>query len=103
MSELPTRSDFEGLLEQTFEGLASSPEGEVTVPLRLAEVSGPSPHQFALLFVGPADMRLDQGTMRLHHPEIGHADLFLVPVGAGDDGIHYESVFNLLPPEEPTP
>lgn len=81
------------------EGFATEPDGPV---LELAEVveqpqhaapgSGRTP--FALLFRGPADRPLPQGTQPLRHAELGELALFLVPVGSGPDGMRYEAVFS---------
>ena len=48
---------------------------------------------FAVLFVGPEDFMLEQGTFRLSGDECAF-DIFLVPVGPRDDGMAYEAVFN---------
>lgn len=49
---------------------------------------------FALLFRGPSEAPLGQGVHPLRHPELGELPLFLVPVGAGPDGVRYEAVFS---------
>ncbi len=68
--------------------------------LRLAEISehtrSPRQETFSLLFLGPGDVFLQQGTRRLKHDTLGEFELFLVPVGKGDAGFQYEAVFNLL-------
>ncbi|MEK6409225.1 MAG: hypothetical protein AABN34_20055 [Acidobacteriota bacterium] len=56
----------------------------------------PRQEQFAILFRGPRDTLLAQGTYLLEHDAIGSFDLFLVPVGMDDQGIDYEAVFNRL-------
>jgi len=78
---------------------ATGPDGP---QLELAEVvehpqhavpgSGRTP--FVLLFRGPGDRPLAQGTQPLRHAELGDLALFLVPVGSGPDGMRYEAVFS---------
>ena len=83
----------------------------VSLPLRLAEASRHRLHPsdgraigrsgevrtdpFSLLFIGPEDRRLAQGTYRLEHEEFGEGlSLFLVPVGPGVEGMQYESTIS---------
>lgn len=49
--------------------------------------------QFSLLFDGPADPQLSQGTWELDHDGIGGLALFLVPIGRDADGTRYEAAF----------
>lgn len=35
-----------------------------------------------------------QRTYRLSHPDLGDHELFLVPIGEGDEGVRYEMIFN---------
>jgi Domain of unknown function (DUF6916) len=50
--------------------------------------------QFSLLFQGPHDAPIAQGTYNLEHDELGILDMFLVPVGKNANGIEYEAIFN---------
>lgn len=52
--------------------------------------------QFSLLFRGPRQPAIDQGTYRLEHPAVGSFVLFLVPVGESADARHYEAIFNRI-------
>lgn len=52
--------------------------------------------QFALIFRGPADSFLGQGTFDVAHPVMGAFPLFLVPTAREADGFRYEAVFNRL-------
>lgn len=63
----------------------------------LVEVTLYNPHPeggreqpFSLVFKGPGDRVIDQGTHRLAHDVVGDLELFLVPIGPGS----YEAVFN---------
>ena len=72
----------------------------VASTLRLAEIKehagAPNQESFSLLFIGPPDVFLGQGTRRLRHAALGEFELFLVPVGKIEAGFQYEAVFNLL-------
>lgn len=52
---------------------------------------------FSLLFRGPMNRVLSQGTYRFEHEQLGSFVLFLVPVGPGGGGLRYEVVFNREP------
>ena len=51
---------------------------------------------FSLLFTGSPEVSLKQGTVFLHHRELGHFAMFLAPVNQRQpDGTrHYEAVVN---------
>ncbi|MBC8424808.1 hypothetical protein H8E07_11855 [bacterium] len=55
---------------------------------------GAADRPFSLVFHGPPDPRLTQGMHDLEHPEHRFVGLFLVPVGAADEGLRYEAVFS---------
>ena len=83
--------------------VAGGPGGEdvvlvLTDTWESQEAGGPGPdgqsrRQFSLFFSGPVEALLPQGTYVLRHPELGELDLFLVPLGPGDDGMRYEAAF----------
>ena len=68
--------------------------------LRLREVSELSEQgdylSYSLLFQGPAELAIAQGTYELTHETLGTQLLFLVPLGSGAAGFEYESVFSYL-------
>lgn len=68
--------------------------------LELVEVSelktGGGQESFSLLFHGAKDKFLPQKLYDLEHDTLGQGSIFLVPVGAKDDVIQYEAVFNRL-------
>lgn len=72
--------------------------GAVTLELVHVSELRETPHQrmFALLFRGPLDQPLEQGSLPVVHAEMGSDVLFLVPVGREADGFRYEAVFNNL-------
>ncbi len=94
-------STFAEKLGATFRLL---PDDGKTLDIKLTEVSDlqTSPHseQFAIVFRGPAETSLTQGTHRLEHEDMGEFALFLVPVGSDAEGLLYEAVFNRLLPDE---
>lgn len=76
--------------------------GEVT--MRLVEAAagtlpggrgpdGQERMQFSLIFRGPADRLLPQGTYAVTHEALGEQELFLVPLGRDADGVRYEAAF----------
>ena|SRR2546423_13136224 len=71
-----------------------------TLEIELIEVSARTPtarqDRFSLLFRGPQAPLLEQGMYRMEHAALGALDLFIVPVGVDEIGIHYEAVFNRL-------
>ena len=95
---------FEELVQTKFQvllepGLAISLElTSVTTscPRGQERVSSGSPilEGFSLLFNGPADQPLGQGTYRFAHERLGSFALFIVPVGADRQARQYEAVFN---------
>lgn len=55
---------------------------------------------FSLVFRGPADAFLPQGSYRFHHDALGDFDLFFTPIRQDQLGFYYEAVFNRLRREE---
>jgi hypothetical protein len=75
-------------------------DAEKSVEVELIEArnrgSIPTQEQFSLLFIGPRDVRFDQGMYRIEHDSLGAFDLLLVPVMGNEKGLGYEAVFNRL-------
>ncbi len=73
----------------------------ITVPLDMIEVSelkiSPLQERFFLLFRGPAEQALGQGTYRFQHDQLGPFDLFIVPIKQDEQGRYYEAAFNRSP------
>ncbi len=80
-----------------------------TVELEMTELSdevvSPRQKRFSIIFSGPKEKDLGQGTRRFEHERMGEFELFIVPIAADDNAISYEANFNLLPaaPEHPQP
>ena len=55
-----------------------------------------SPYQerFAIIFRGPREPLLPQGSYRFEHDEMGEFILFIVPLRQDDNSTFYEAVFN---------
>lgn len=95
-----TKEHFDPWLETVF--VVSSPEtGPIEAQLIETSAIGSSRPRsepgvrqgFALVFRGPAEPALGQGTFTVTHPEAGEMAIFLVPVGADAQGRRYEAVF----------
>lgn len=75
-------------------------EEQDDITLTLTEVNSLTRHMeggrepFSLIFKGPADPQIPQGTYVLNHDKFDKLVLFLVPVSSGSSGIMYESLFN---------
>jgi len=57
--------------------------------------------QFSLLFHGPRDFNLGQGTFEIEHEAMGRFPLFLVPLEPDQQGPRYQAVFNRLLKKQP--
>jgi hypothetical protein len=74
-------------------------DGGATVELLLAEATAadsgehaPRP-PFSLLFEGPGDPLLPQGTYRFRHGSLGTMEIFIVPLERDEHGSVYQAVF----------
>ena len=92
-------ADFENLIGQVFE-VPAEEKGEVFTELNLREVARlphghpTRPEPFSLIFEGPVEGALDQGTYFLRHEAIGEHSMFLVPIGEESNSRCYQSIFN---------
>jgi hypothetical protein len=73
--------------------------GTERVPLRLVDVAGERTGggfvRFSVLFHGPPDRLLAQGSYTFHHQALGSLVLFIVPiVGSDAERIVYEACFS---------
>jgi hypothetical protein len=98
MVEKLTRSLFADNLNTTFQIMDKA--SPTVVEARLVEVdegrSSETHEQFSLLFAGPSEPQLAQGTYEIRHGTIGEFELFLVPIAADANHTSYEAVFNRL-------
>jgi len=97
MGNLPTHEQFAENLNTKFH---VSSDGTQVVELELVEVSElkliATQEQFAVVFRGPRDRFLGQGSRPLEHEKLGRSELFLVPIQEDPEGYYYEAVFNHL-------
>ncbi len=93
-----THADFADRVGEVFE----APDAGLVLTLveatESSEPGGPGPegrtrNQFSLVFTGPLDRALQQGTVRVVHPDIGEQHLFLDPHGPDGDAMRYEAAF----------
>src|SRR5689334_18511194 len=72
--------------------------GDTSLELELIEISElklhPQQEEFAIVFRGPANAFLEQGVRSLAHQQMGHFEIFLVPIRQDEQGFYYEAVFN---------
>jgi hypothetical protein len=90
------RAVFAGREGETFRIRTTAPEAIETT---LAEVTASPPEKerpFSILFHGPIDPVLPQGTYEFEHESLGTFTLFIVPVGPDPSRqrMQYEAVFN---------
>lgn len=95
MEELFNHETFSRHLKTTFQ--AQLDEGN-HVDLELTEVSNlkrlPQQEEFSIVFLGPGNTQLGQGTRSLKHEQMGQFELFIVPIAQDQKGVYYEAVFN---------
>src|SRR5688500_6381905 len=93
-----THADFADRVGEAFEVPDVGLVLHLTETPESAEPGGPGPegltrNQFSLVFTGPLDRAMAQGTVRVLHPDLGEQHLFLVPLGPQDDTMRYEAAF----------
>lgn len=97
MADLPQHAAFAEHLNTTFQVCL---DDENTIDTKLIEVSdlllSPRQERFAIVFRGPNETLLGQGSRRFVHDQLGEFELFLVPISQDDQGANYEAVFNLI-------
>ena len=94
-----THEDFEACLEEAF--IVKSETGAGS-ELRLIEVKTlgtidpnlNTRQPFSLLFRGPLEPAFQQQILELENSTVGEISLFLVPVGADEEGVLYDAMFN---------
>ena len=90
MLEKLTSGHFSPYLNQKF--LLHSDTGE-PIETELVEVSELTARALSIVFLGPQEPVVAQGTYEVSHLEMGPLSLFLVPIGPNDNGMRYEAVF----------
>ncbi len=93
------KADFEPCLGTAFAVPFVDGDGIFT-ELKLLEINAIGrPHAgreepFSLIFEGPREHSLEQGTYFLQHPILGDQYIFIVPIAERGDWRQYESIFN---------
>ena len=91
-----SRDVFLALRQQTFTAVIDHRR----VRLVLVKVSDdgccPGREQFTVLFQGPRDLQLKDGTCVLSHPTAGSAPLYVQAAGTDDRSSYVKAPFNLL-------
>lgn len=96
-----TVDDFSNRIGDEFR-IRVDDQSTVTLELDSAETraeagkSGRTDSAFSLLFRGPSDNMLPQGTYEFAHSDMGMLLIFIVPVRQDEKGYHYEAVFTRL-------
>jgi hypothetical protein len=104
--QMLTAEDFRAVQGSRFRLTGGSPPESVETELaeiteHVAGVPGPFRTPFSILFHGPLQPVLPQGTYRVEHEQLGTLDLFIVPVGPDEPRVpgqaptamRYEAVF----------
>jgi hypothetical protein len=88
--------EFAACLNQDFEIVF--PDAVLVLKLTEARQLGSRPESirepFSLTFLGPANLRLPQGTYKMRNAALGEMEIFLVPIGADQTSSTFEAVFN---------
>lgn len=97
MDELLSHETFSKHLKTTFQAQLDESNH---VDLELTQVSDlkrmPEQEEFSIVFLGPGDPCLGQGTRFLKHEQMGQFAIFIVPIAQDQKGFYYEAVFNRL-------
>ncbi len=97
MAETLTHAAFVKHLGQKFQVQVGP---DKAIDLELTEVSeleqSLRQEQFAIVFRGPNEVFLGQGTQCMVNEDLGQFEIFLVPIRQDDQDYYYEAVFNRL-------
>jgi hypothetical protein len=91
-----TCEQFAACLNQDFEIVL--PDAIPVVKLTEARQLGSRPESirepFSLTFLGPANLRLPQGTYKMRNSTLVEMEIFIVPIGTDQTSSTFEAVFN---------
>lgn len=98
MSDVPDLAAWSPCVGEVFRVVLDE---EQLIELELIEATALPAHRgaprqdpFSLVFRGPATVQLGQAMHTLEHERIGQQPVFLVPIGADEEGTFYEAIFN---------
>ncbi len=94
-----TKDDFTKCLNQEFliHVAEQDPLETELIEVRGLVAAGDEPDRrqpFSLVFRGPKEAQLQQGVFHLENQTLGELDLFLVTIGADEEGLRHEAVFS---------
>ena len=96
MQEPLTLQHFALLVGQVF--TAQAAQGGVQLTLFEASALRPSgvgrAEPFSLIFLGPSDAILSQGSYALETFALAGLEVFIVPIGMSEAGAQYQAIFN---------
>jgi hypothetical protein len=99
MLETFTLATFSPLIGSRFELTAPGQGDSDQLQLELSQASAGAAAKavqrepFSLVFIGPVEPLLAQGTYRLSCEDLGAFELFIVPIARDQGGSRYEAVF----------
>ncbi len=93
-----TKEDFSKCLNQKFLIYVNEQEPVETELIEVRGLTAPDAsldlrQPFSVIFRGPKDVQLQQGTFTVANETLGEIGIFLVTLGPGDEGMRHESVF----------
>jgi hypothetical protein len=97
MPEQLSREDFAGCVGSSFRLCPDRPDAFDLVVEEVSELSAAGGQaSFSVLFRGPGDLRVPQGTYPLANERLGRVEIFIVPIARDERGFLYEALFNRL-------
>jgi hypothetical protein len=91
-----SREVFLALLKEPFSLLLDNRAAGLFLLRVDADAAHPETDQFTVVFTGPRDLVLRDGTYRISHVTAGTTDVFLQPAGHDNRYNYYKASFNLL-------
>jgi hypothetical protein len=92
-----SRTVFRALEGQDFSLLVTNRPPTTLRLLRVDDAGRGDGSQFSVVFQGPADLVMLEGTYRVTHATAGTMDVYLRPKGRDQRFSYYEAPFNVLP------
>lgn len=97
MSESLTHKAFTQHLGTIFQVPIEAGKSVELTLIEASELKTPrGQEEFSILFRGPGEVFLGQGTFVIEHEQMGQFYLFVVPIKQDEQGYYYQAVFNRL-------
>ncbi len=92
-------SHFEPCLNQVFQAHREHTDPQDLELVSVKVIRRPIPgvttrHAFSLIFRGPGDRMLRQGTYRFENDTIGPLEFTIAPIGPDAKGLRYQAIFS---------